>query len=98
MESKEIILKPVVSEKSYSLANESNKYVFFVDSDINKIEIKNAVEKKYKVKVLSVNIVIKPGKMVRDWKSNKYTRKSDKRKAIVTLKKGDKIDEFLNIA
>lgn len=98
MESKEIVLKPVVSEKSYSLANESNKYVFFVDSGVNKIEIKNAVEKKYKVKVLSVNIVIKPGKMVRDWKSNKSTRKSDKRKAIVTLKKGDKIDEFLNIA
>ena len=95
MESKEIVLKPVVSEKSYSLANESNKYVFFVDSGVNKIEIKNAVEKKYKVKVLSVNIVIKPGKMVRDWKSNKSTRKSDKRKAIVTLKKGDKIDEFL---
>ncbi len=98
MESKEIVLKPVVSEKSYSLANESNKYVFFVDSGVNKIEIKNAVEKKYKVKVLSVNIVVKPGKMVRDWKSNKSTRKSDKRKAIVTLKKGDKIDEFLNIA
>jgi len=98
MESKEIVLKPVVSEKSYSLANESNKYVFFVDSGVNKIEIKNAVEKKYKVKVLSVNIVIKPGKMVRDWKSNKSTRKSDRRKTIVTLKKGDKIDEFLNIA
>ena len=97
MESKEIVLKPVVSEKSYSLANESNKYVFFVDSGVNKIEIKNAVEKKYKVKVLSVNIVIKPGKMVRDWKSNKSTRKSDRRKTIVTLKKGDKIDEFLNI-
>ncbi len=98
MESKEIVLKPVVSEKSYSLANESNKYVFFVDSGVNKIEIKNAVEKKYKVKVLSVNIVIKHGKMVRDWKSNKSSRKSDKRKAIVTLKKGDKIDEYLNIS
>ncbi len=97
MENKEIVLKPVISEKSYSLANESNKYVFFVDSGINKIEIKGAVEKKYKVKVLSVNITIKPGKMVRDWKSNKSTRKSDKRKAVVTLKKGDKIDEFLNI-
>lgn len=97
MESKEIVLKPVISEKSYSLANESNKYVFFVDSGINKIEIKNAVEKKYKVKVLGVNITVKPGKMVRDLKSNKSSRRSDKRKAVVTLKKGDKIDEFLNI-
>ncbi len=97
MESKEIVLKPVISEKSYSLANESNKYVFFVDSGINKIEIKNAVEKKYKVKVLGVNTTVKPGKMVRDLKSNKSSRRSDKRKAVVTLKKGDKIDEFLNI-
>lgn len=97
MESKEIVLKPVISEKSYALANSSNKYVFFVDEDVNKIEIADTVEKKYKVKVLSVNIVIKPGKRFRDWKSNKSFRKSDKRKAIVTLKKGDKIDEFLNI-
>ena len=97
MESKEIVLKPVVSEKSYALANASNKYVFFVDTGVNKIEIKKAVESKYKVKVLDVNIVIKPGKMVTDWKTRKSFRKSDKRKAIVTLKKGDKIDEFLNI-
>ncbi len=97
MESKEIILKPVVSEKSYSLANESNKYVFFVDSDINKIEIKSAVEKKYKVKVLDVNITVRLGKRFRDYKTNKSFRKEDKKKAVVTLKKGDKIDEFLNI-
>ncbi len=97
MESKEIVLKPVVSEKSYSLANESNKYVFFVDSGINKIEVKQAVEKKYKVKVIGVNITVRPGKRIRDWKSNKSFRKGDKRKAVVTLKKGDKIDEFLNI-
>lgn len=97
MENKEILLKPVVSEKSYSLANQSNKYVFFVDSGINKIEIKSAVESKYKVKVLNVNITIRPGKRTKDWKSNKSFRKSDKRKAVVTLKKGDKIDEFLNI-
>lgn len=97
MESKEIMLKPVVSEKSYSLANESNKYVFFVDTGVNKIEIKKAVEKKYKVKVLSVNITIKPGKGFKEWKTNRTFRKSDQRKAVVTLKKGDKIDEFLNI-
>jgi len=97
MESKEIVLKPVISEKSYSLANESNKYVFFVNSGINKIEIKKAVEKKYKVKVVSVNITVKPGKGFKDYKTNKLFRKEDKRKAIVTLKKGDKIDEFLNI-
>ena len=97
MESKEVVLKPVISEKSYSLANESNKYVFFVDNGINKIEIKKAVEKKYKVKVVSVNITIKPGKGFKDYKTYRSYRKEDKRKAVVTLKKGDKIDEFLNI-
>ncbi len=97
MESKDIVVKPVVSEKSYKLANASNKYTFAVENDANKIEIKNAVEAKYKVKVEAVNIVVKPGKMKRDWKTNRKSRKSDIRKAIVTLKKGDKIDEFLNI-
>ena len=97
MENKEIMLKPVISEKSYTLANASNKYVFSVDTGVNKIEIKKAVESKYKVKVLDVNTVVRPGKRIRDWKTNKSSRKSDTRKAIVTLKKGDKIDEFLNI-
>jgi len=97
MESKNILVKPVISEKSYTLANASNKYTFVVESGVNKIEIKSAVETKYKVKVETVNIVIKPGKMKRDWKTNRKSRKSDIRKAIVTLKKGDKIDEFLNI-
>ncbi len=97
MESKNIVIKPVVSEKSYTLANASNKYTFLVENTVNKIEIKKEVESKYKVTVEGVNIVIRPGKMKRDWKSNKKSRKSDVRKAIVTLKKGDKIDEFLNI-
>ena len=97
MENKKIELKPVISEKSYNLANASNKYVFFVNTGVNKIEIKGEIEKKYKVKVIDVNTVVKPGKKNRDWKTNKTFRKSDKRKAIVTLKKGDKIDEFLNI-
>jgi large subunit ribosomal protein L23 len=97
MESKNIKVKPIVSEKSYTLANASNKYTFEVAMDVNKIEIKKAVEDKYKVKVEGVNIVIRPGKLKRDWKTNKKNRKSDIRKAIVTLKKGDKIDEFLNI-
>jgi large subunit ribosomal protein L23 len=97
MESKNITVKPIVSEKSYTLANASNKYTFEVGLDVNKIEIKKVVEDKYKVKVEGVNIVIRPGKLKRDWKTNKKNRKSDIRKAIVTLKKGDKIDEFLNI-
>ncbi len=97
MENKTIVLKPMISEKSYNLANASSKYTFLVESDVNKIEIGKEVESKYKVTVEDVNIIIRPGKMKRDWKTNKKNRKSDVRKAIVTLKKGDKIDEFLNI-
>lgn len=90
-------LQPMVSEKSYSSANSANKYTFLVDTSSNRIEVKRAVEEKYKVKVESVNMLTRPGKMSKDWKTNKSTRKSDMKKAIVTLKKGDKIDEFLNI-
>ncbi|HBB64794.1 50S ribosomal protein L23 [candidate division WS6 bacterium RIFOXYD1_FULL_33_8] len=96
MEIKKIELKPVVSEKSYNLVNTNNKYIFFVDTDVNRIEIKKAVEEKYKVKVTNVNILVKPGKSTRDWKTNRTFRKTDKKKAVVTLKKGDKIGEFLN--
>lgn len=96
MENKNIQIKPVISEKSYTIANASNKYTFEVPHSVSKIEIKKEVESKYKVKVESVNITIRPGKMRTDWRTNKKTRKSDIRKAIVTLKKGDKIDEFLS--
>lgn len=92
-----IILQPVVSEKSYVLANSLNKYVFLVSPDSEKIEIKKEIEKLHKVKVLSVNIITRPGKMGRIWKLNKKYRNEDMKKAVVTLKKGDKIEEFLNI-
>lgn len=96
MESKNIELKPVVSEKSYKLANSLNKYVFLVDGQANKIEIKKAVEKKYKVTVENVNTTVRPGKKYGNWKVG-FFRQSDVKKAVVQLKKGNKIDEFLNI-
>ncbi|MCC7289973.1 50S ribosomal protein L23 [bacterium] len=92
-----LLIQPVISEKSYVLANSQNKYVFLVDVKASRIEIEKEVEKRYKVKVVSVNIVRKPGKLKRDWRLNKKYRKEDQKKAVVTLKKGDKIDEFLNI-
>jgi large subunit ribosomal protein L23 len=97
MENKKIELQPVVSEKSYNQANAQNKYTFLVTRGVNKIEMKKAVEAKYKVKVEKVNATVRPGKLHRNWKTNKSYRKSDVRKIVVTLKKGDKIDEFLNI-
>jgi len=95
MENKNIELQPVISEKSYSIANAQNKYTFIVDRGVNKIEIEKAVETKYKVKVEKVNSTVRPGKGFKNWKTNKSYRKSDKVKYTVTLKKGDKIDEFL---
>lgn len=95
MENKKIELQPVISEKSYNIANAQNKYTFLVDRGINKIEVEKAVETKYKVKVEKVNSTVRPGKGFKNWKTNKAYRKSDKVKYTVTLKKGDKIDEFL---
>jgi large subunit ribosomal protein L23 len=97
MANKEFKLNPVLTEKSYALANAQNKYTFFIEGKANKIEIAKKVEEKYKVKVTKVNTVVRPGKLRRDLKTYKEYREEDKTKAIVTLKKGDKIDEFLNI-
>jgi large subunit ribosomal protein L23 len=97
MENKNIELKPVMTEKSYALANAQNKYTFLVEGKANKIEIAKKVEDEYKVKVEKVNTIVRPGKLRRNYTTNQMYREEDKTKAVVTLKKGDKIDEFLNI-
>lgn len=95
MKNKEIKIQPVITEKTYDMANALNKYTFLVQRGINKIEAGKVIEEEYKVKVESVNSVVRPGKLKRDWKSNKKRRGSDMLKMIFTLKEGDKIDEFL---
>ncbi len=95
MKNKEIKIQPVITEKTYEMANALNKYTFLVPRGINKIEVAKWVEKTYKVKVISTNSIVRLGKLKRDWKTNIKTRKSDSIKVIVTLKEGDKIDEFL---
>lgn len=92
-----ILLQPVISEKSYAMANALNKYEFLVGARSEKIEIAKEVEKRYKVKVLGVTTIARPGKLKRDWKTNLKMRKQDAKKAVVTLKKGDKIQEFLQV-
>ncbi len=91
-----IVIKPHITEKSFALANAFNKYVFITEDKVNKIELKKYVEKEYKVKVENVSSMTQPGKKHIDWKTNRKFRKSDRKKYIVQLKKGDKIDEFLN--
>ncbi len=89
---RDVLISPVVSEKSYSL-HEEGKYTFLVDPRANKTEIKIAVEKIFGVKVKrnGVNVMNRPGK-VRRTKSGVGRRKATKR-AIVTLAEGS-IDIF----
>jgi large subunit ribosomal protein L23 len=86
---KDIIVAPFITEKSSYLAGD-NKYVFLVTAKANKPEIKKAILNLYKVEPLSVNIVSVKGKTVHRGKIR--GRKQDFRKAIVTLRKTDKID------
>ena len=89
---RDILLRPVVSEKSYGLLDE-NKYTFEVHPDANKTQIKIAVEKVFSVKVTDVNTLNRQGKRKRT-RSGYGQRKSSKR-AIVTLAAGSKpIDLF----
>ena len=88
---RDILKKPVVTEKSTSLLQD-NKYTFVVDPRANKTEIKQAVEKTFKVKVEKVNTMNVKGKIKRVRRIPGRT--PDTKKAIVTLKKGDKIEIF----
>ena len=88
---RDVLLAPVISEKSYGLLDE-NKYTFDVHTAANKTQIKIAVEKVFNVKVTDVNTLNRAGKRKRI-RSGYGQRKSVKR-AIVTLRDGDRIDVF----
>lgn len=88
---RDVIKRPIISEKTMRLLEE-NKYTFRVDSNANKIEIKNAVENLFDVDVLRVTTMNVKGKLKR---VGRYQgRTSNWKKAIVTLKDGDKIEIF----
>jgi large subunit ribosomal protein L23 len=88
---RDVLLRPVVSEKSYSLLDE-NKYTFIVAPDANKTEIKIAVEKVFGVKVLSVNTHNRQGKRMRAKVG--FGKRNDTKRAIVHVAAGDRIDIF----
>ncbi len=79
---RDIVLAPVVSEKSYGLLEE-NKYTFLVHPDSNKTQIKIAIEKIFAVKVVSVNTINRQGKRKRT--RGGYGKRKDTKRAIVTL-------------
>ena len=88
---RDILLAPVVSEKSYGLLDE-NKYTFIVSPDANKTEIKIAVEKVFDVRVISVNTINRIGKRRRT--RSGWGRRPDTKRAIVTVAEGQRIDIF----
>ncbi|MEL7691411.1 50S ribosomal protein L23 [Citromicrobium bathyomarinum] len=85
----DVILAPHITEKS-TLASEHNAVVFKVANDASKPQIRDAVEALFDVKVTGVNTIVTKGKTKR-WKGKPYKR-TDVKKAIVTLKDGDSID------
>ncbi len=90
-EGRTIIRKLLLTEKGTHLTERDNQYLFRVDPSANKIEIKNAVEKIFNVKVTKVNTMNRRGKQKR-LRSMNYGMTAAWKRAVVTLKEGDKID------
>ncbi|MCL7376328.1 MULTISPECIES: 50S ribosomal protein L23 [Streptomyces] len=88
---RDILVKPVVSEKSYALLDE-NKYTFIVAPTANKTQIKQAVEAVFSVKVAGVNTINRQGKRKRT--RTGFGKRANTKRAIVTLAEGDRIDIF----
>jgi len=90
----DILLKPIITEKSLRQVGEENKYSFKVARRATKKQIKKAIEELYKVKVLAVNIANFPGKTRRLLKTRKEFKSAGWKKAVVKLAEGQKIDVF----
>ena len=90
-----IILRPVVSEKSYGLLD-SGVYTFVVDPRASKIQISDAIETIFNVQVAKVNTLNRKGKRKRNRKSQTFGSRPDTKRAIVTLAPGGRIDLFEN--
>jgi large subunit ribosomal protein L23 len=90
---RDIIIKPVVSEKSYALLDEG-VYTFVVHPESNKTEIKQAIEAIFGVNVAKVNTMNRTGKRKRNRRTFTYGKRPDTKRAIVTLAPGERIDLF----
>ena len=88
---RDVLLKPVISEKSYRLVDEG-KYTFLVAPEANKTQIRQAVEQVFHVKVAGVNTINRPGKRRRTRYG--WGKRAATKRAIVTLAAGEKIDVF----
>lgn len=91
----DILIKPILTEKMTIQGEKLNRYGFIVDHRANKVQIRQAVEEMYSVSVTDVNTINYMGKLKR--RGLQVGRTNHFKKAIVTLKDGDKIDFYSNI-
>lgn len=94
-----ILIRPIVTEKMERITDKVNQYGFIVEKSANKLQIKKAVEELYGVTVDSINTISHDGKMKTRYTRSGYLvgRTNSYKKAIVTLKEGEKIDFYSNI-
>ena len=90
---RDVIIEPIVSEKSYGLLDE-NVYTFKVHQDASKPEIRDAVQSIFRVRVVKVNTLNRKGKTKRNRRTWTQGKRPDTKRAIVTLAEGDRIDLF----
>ena len=88
-----VLIRPVVSEKTYALM-EKRTYVFVVAPRATKIDVRNAVEQAFNVKVTNVNTLNRKGKSTRNRRTGVTGQRPGTKRAIVTLKQGDSINLF----
>jgi large subunit ribosomal protein L23 len=90
---RDVVIEPIVSEKSYALL-EQNVYTFKVHPEASKPEIHDAIERIFNVRVLKVNTLNRGGKRRRNRRTWTYGKRSDVKRAYVTLAEGDRIELF----
>jgi large subunit ribosomal protein L23 len=92
-EPSKVLLRPVVSEKSYALM-EDGVYIFVVSPESTKVDVRRAVEESFGVRVANVNTLNRKGKRRRNRRTNVIGTRASTKRAVVTLAGGDKIDLF----
>jgi large subunit ribosomal protein L23 len=92
-DARDVIIRPVVSEKSYA-SYDQNVYTFIVAEDANKVEIRQAIESIFNVKVTKVNTLNRAGKRKRNRRTGGYGVRAGQKRAIVSLAEGNTIEIF----
>jgi large subunit ribosomal protein L23 len=90
-----VLIRPVVSEKTYALMDKGT-YVFVVHPTSTKVDVRNAVERTFNVKVINVNTLNRKGKSTRNRRTGVVGMRPGTKRAIVTLRAGDTINLFEN--